>query len=100
MSQLSGQITVTTAGTAVQGPDIAADKVALAAHPGNTGIVYVGNDGAGDVAATTGFPLLSSATLTGSFVVIELARYGVKNLNALWFDAAVNGNKVCWLIVG
>ena len=100
MALLSGQITVTTAGTAVQGPDTpSGGKFALAAHPGNTGIVYVGNDGAGDVASTNGFPLHSTATLAGSYVVVDFGRFGQRALDELWFDAATSGDKVCWLLL-
>jgi len=90
MTARSGQITVTTAGTAVQGTSIPGPEFAIVAHPGNTGIVYVGNDGAGDVAATNGLPL---GTVGTEYVVYIRAA----NLNELWFDAASNGDKVCWL---
>jgi len=88
MTARSGQITVSTAGTAVQGTDIPGPEFAITAEPGNTGVVYVGNDGAGDVTATNGYPL---GTAEG-WVYIQAA-----NLNELWFDAASNGDKVCWL---
>lgn len=55
---LSGVITVTTAGTAVQGAATpAVYAVAVKAHPDNSDTVWVGNDGAGDVAAANGFLL-------------------------------------------
>ena len=82
----SGQITVTTAGTAVQGPSTGGLQVAVKAMAGNSGIVYVGNDAAGDVTSANGFELSA-----GEGVVVR------KNLNALWFDAATNGDKLCWL---
>ncbi len=37
MSQVSGQVTVTTAGTAVQGPNIKGFKFLVKALSGNTG---------------------------------------------------------------
>ena len=84
----SGQVTVTTAGTAVRGPDESAHLVAIAPHPSNSGTpIWVGDDAAGDVASTTGFPLPA-----GVQVVVE-----VSNLRDLWFDATTNGDKVCWL---
>ena len=84
---LSGQITVTTAGTAVQGSDVPGTMFSLKAHPDNTDTVWVGEDGAGDVSSSNGYPLNF-----GESVVVEVA-----NLNHLWFDADVNGEKICWL---
>ena len=88
LTKLSGQVTVTTAGTAVQGTTISGKRFALQALPGNTDLIYVGNDGADDVAATNGFPLPK----IGPGVVID-----VDNLDDLWFDSATNGDKVAWL---
>lgn len=85
----SGQVTVTTAGTAVSGPDQKARLVVVKALAGNTGIVYVGNDGAGDVTSSNGFELS-----TGESVLLQ-----VPNLNELRFDAATNGDKLCWILV-
>jgi hypothetical protein len=85
---ICGQITVTTAGTEVQGGNVALDNgVYIRALTGNTGVVYVGNDGAGAVSASTGYQLNK-----GEAVTIHVA-----NLNQLWFDAATNGDKFCWL---
>ena len=85
---ISGQITVTTAGTAVQGTAIAlSNGVYIKALLNNSGAVYVGNDGSADVTATNGFQLSS-----GEIILIQVA-----NLNQLWFDSAVNGDKVCWI---
>lgn len=90
MAALSGVITVTTAGTAVQ---VAAavghyQKVAVKAHPNNTDTVWIGNDGAGDVAATNGFPLDP-----GEGIVLD------GGLSNWWFDADVNGEKICWVAI-
>lgn len=85
---ISGQITVTTAGTAVVGSDVdLTNGVYIKALAGNTGKVYVGNDGAGDVTASNGFELAA-----GDVVILQ-----VGNLNQLVFDAATNGDKFCWL---
>lgn len=88
---LSGQITVTTAGTAVRGDSQRGMTFLLAAHPDNTDTVWVGSDEAAspDVSATIGFPLSSAGTPTA---VID-----THNLNNIWFDADVSGEKVCWL---
>lgn len=84
----SGQVTVTTAGTAVTGPDELGGEFFLKAHPDNTDTVWVGNV-AGDVANSNGFPLNPGET-----VLVRLA-----NLMDLCFDSDVNGEKVCWLKV-
>lgn len=92
MAARSGQITVTTAGTAVQGPATPTGRwFVLAAHPDNTNDVWVGNDGADDVTASNGFGLAA-----GDAVAVEVRR----SLDELWFDADTNGEKVCWLLVG
>jgi hypothetical protein len=87
----SGVITITATGTAVRGPDVPGNLFAIAAHPANNNGEYIlfGNDGANDVAETTGFPAVYYAP-----VYIH-----VTNLNELWFDSPTNGNKACWLKV-
>jgi hypothetical protein len=83
---LSGQITVTTAGTAVVGTTQNGVLFALKAHPDNTDVVWVGNV-SGDVASSNGFPLEPGETL-----VLTL-----DNLNDIYVDADVNGEKLCWI---
>lgn len=85
--QLSGQVNVTSAGTAVQFPSIVGDAFAIIALKGNTGNVYIGNDGADDVTSSNGYELEP-----GKQIIIEL-----HNLNALWVDAATSGDDVAWL---
>jgi len=86
----SGQITVTTAGTAVQGPATPQGSVfALRAHPDNTGDVWVGNDGSDDVTKDNGYPLSATADLL----------IHTSSLRDVWFDADVNGEKACWFMV-
>jgi len=85
---ISGQITVTTAGTAIQGSSVSlTNGVYIRALSGNTGKVYVGNDGAGDVTSSNGYELYA-----GDQIIIS-----VDNLNKLWFDSATNGDKFSWL---
>lgn len=86
---LAGQFTITTAGTAVRGPDVpgAAFVRALAT---NTGKVYVGNDGANDVTNANGYELSPGDALP----------FEVRNLQDFWFDAATNGDKFCWIRAG
>ena len=89
---LSGQKTVTTAGTAVNlGSQAVSHGLLVKALPDNTGLVYVGNDGAGDVASTNGYPLSA-----GEVLIFE----HVSNLGAIMVDSAVNGEGVAWLILG
>lgn len=85
----SGQITVTTAGTAVQGDDVdCPNGVIVRALAANTGVMYIGNDGAGDVSSSTGFQLDAS----------EKTYIPISNLKDMWVDSAVNGEKVCWAL--
>lgn len=87
----SGQITVTTAGTAVAGPSTPkGNRWALIAPAANTGVVYVGNDGADDVTASNGF-VVSETSPT----YIETTPGG--SLSEYYFDAASNGDKIHWL---
>lgn len=87
-NHISGQITVETAGTEVQGPDVVnANGFYIKAHTSNTGVAWVGNDGEGAVSSDTGFPLRAGETIPAS----------VWNLNQLYFDADVSGEKFCWI---
>lgn len=84
---VTGQITVTTAGTAVQGPDVLTPGgVFIKALAANTGKMYYGNNDNGDVDSSTGFELSAG----------EKIYVGIGNLKDLWFDSSVNGEKVCW----
>lgn len=88
---LSGVKTVTTAGTAVAlGTAFANAAVMVKALTTNTGLIYIGNDGAGDVASSNGLPLSA-----GQEVVFEF----VGNLANIIVDSAVNGEGVAWLIL-
>ena len=87
---LSGQITIATAGTAVQGPSSPRGReFILKAHPDNTGVVYVGNDGSGDVTASNGFALDA-----GDHIRVTVRR----SLAELWFDTDNNNDKVTWFL--
>lgn len=92
MAALSGQITVTTAGTAVQGPAVGpAYSIGIKAHPDNADVGWAGNDGAGDVGASSGFPVNPGE---GFVVTGDLA-----DLRLWWFDADSNGDKFCWAVL-
>jgi len=83
----SGQITVAAAGTAVVGTTEAGSLFAIKAHPDNTDVIWVGQDGANDVTSSNGFPLEPGET-----IVLNMA-----NLNQVYFDADVGTEKVCWI---
>ena len=88
---VSGQIAVPTAGVHVAGPSNPAGQTfALKAHPDNAGTVWFGDEGAGSVSASTGFPLSP-----GEGIVVRVAR-----LSALRFDAYASGDRICWLRLG
>lgn len=87
--QLTGQITVATAGTAVAGPSVEGAYFAVKGHPSNAGTVWLGNTGADDVDNASGFPLDPG----------EGIEVYARNLNTYWFDASNNGDKLCWLRV-
>jgi len=85
----SGVITVTTAGTAVQGTDTGAGYFFIKAKSVNTGLGYVGNV-SGDVASTNGYELSAG----------EVIGVSVRSLKSLYFDAAVSGEGFTWIKAG
>lgn len=88
-AQISGQKTVTTAGTAVALGSLQVDGALLVkALDTNTGIVAVGNDGADDVTVSNGYRLS-----IGEVCIFE----HVDNLAAIFVDSAVNGEGVSWI---
>ena len=91
MAQISGHVTVTTAGTAVQFPSsVEGTRFAIKAHPDNTDTVWVGQGAtANDVDASSGFPLNPGETIVRKCV----------NLSGIWADADVSGEKVCWILL-
>ena len=89
MAALSGQKTVTTAGTAeALGSGLVNGPLMVKALDTNTGVVAVGNDGAGDVTTSNGLRLEA-----GDVIVFEF----VGDLASLIVDSAVNGEGVSWL---
>jgi hypothetical protein len=91
MATICGQTTVVTAGSAVRlHANLAANAALMVkALPTNTGLMYVGQV-EGDVDSANGLPLAASEAVIFSFV---------GNLNQIWVDASVNGEKVAWLIL-
>lgn len=89
MPILSGQKTVTTAGSAVAlGSQEINLPLMIKALDTNTGVVVIGNDGASDVTVSNGM-----RQEAGESVIFEF----VGNLASLMLDAAVNGEGVSWL---
>lgn len=87
----SGQKTIATAGTELQlGTQRIDGPLMVRALAGNTGVIYIGNDGAGAVASTTGYQLSKG----------ESVRFDhVGSLSDIWVDCATNGDIVCWLAI-
>jgi hypothetical protein len=88
---LSGQMVVATAGTALQlGTVNIFGPLMVKALDTNTGIVAVGNDGAGDITLSNAMRLASGDVIVFSYV---------GNLASIWVDSAVNGEGVAWLVL-
>ena len=88
---LSGQKTVTTAGTAVPlGTVQVSSALAVKALDTNTGVIAVGNDGTKDVTTSNGLRLLPGEMTIFAYV---------SNLATIYIDSAVNGEGVSWLVL-
>jgi hypothetical protein len=91
---ISGQTTVTTAGTAVAlgSQALGGLAVKVKALAANTKKVYVGNDGNDDVTSDNGFELSAGD---------EVLFASVSNLSDIYVDAETGGDgmKVCWVIL-
>ena len=89
---LSGQKTITAAGTAERLHDglVVNGAVMVKALPANTGTAYIGNDGAGDVSSANGLPLSAGDAAVFAFV---------GDLREIWLDTTVNDEGVAWLIL-
>lgn len=85
---LSGVITVTTAGTAVQATKVSGKRFVFKALAANSGVIYIGNDGEMDVASSNGFPLAAGEAVEVTYP-----------LGVYWVDASANGDKVAWVRV-
>lgn len=90
---ISGQRTVTTAGTAVSlaaASTLANGPLMVKALDTNTGVVALGNDGANDVTVSNGIRLAA-----GEVVIFDF----VGDLKSIWLDSAVNGEGVSWIML-
>jgi hypothetical protein len=89
MAVKSGLKTITAAGTAeALGTVQIAGPILVKALTTNTGLVYVGNDGASDVSSSNGYPLAA-----GDQVILE----HVASLSNVYVDSAVNAEGVAWI---
>lgn len=89
MSAISGQKTVTAAGTAeALGTAPINSPLMVKALNGNVGDVYIGGDGSGDVTSANGLELAA-----GDVVVFDF----VSSLGSLILDSAQNGEGVSWI---
>ena len=89
---ISGQTTVTTAGTAVRLSAISLKvngPIMVKAVPANAGVMYVGEVN-GDVDTNNGMPLSAGEPLIFN---------GVVDLYNIWVDASISGEKVAWLLL-
>ncbi len=85
---LSGQKTIAAAGTAEALGSLQVDcGIIIRALDTNTGVVAIGNDGAGDVTTSNGLRLTA-----GQATIFE----HVANLADIIVDSAVNGEGVSW----
>ncbi len=89
MPAISGQKSVTTAGTAeALGSQIINGPLMVKALAANTGAIAVGNDGSNDVTVSNGLTLAAAEVVIFDFI---------GNLSSVWIDSAVNGEGVAWL---
>jgi hypothetical protein len=95
----SGVVTVTTAGTAVRmsSTDLYVKKLIVRPAAANTGNIFLGNDGAGDVAIGTGleFEPADPAITLGDLEIN--GREDSFNLKDLFVDSSVNGEKLSYI---
>ena len=89
MSAISGKMTITVAGTAEPlGSGVCQSDLMVKALISNTGVIYVGNDGAGDVASGNGVVLAAE-----DYIVLS----SVAMFENIIIDASITGNGVSWI---
>ena len=92
MAAISGQTAVTTAGTAVVlGTGKVNGPLMVKALLANTGNVFIGNDGAGDVTSANSMELDAGEVIIFNYV---------GDLNTIWLDSAEDAEGVSWLMLG
>lgn len=90
---LSGQVTLTCAGKAVQFTTTTPGTYLIKPASTNTGLIWVGNDGSttGDVTSSNGYELKKD---------IDSIIVTVTNLNQVWLDGTTTGEVACWFKIG
>lgn len=89
MSAISGKMTITVAGTAeALGSGVCQSDLMIKALVSNTGVMYVGNDGAGDVASGNGVMLAAE-----NYIVLS----SVAMFEHVIIDSSITGNGVSWI---
>ena len=92
--KLSDRKVVVSAGTAVPLPTRAETEGGqifyIQALLSNTGTVYIGDDGTGDVSPTTGYPMTQGAQM----------QLTTPDLSIYFMDADNSGDGISWLKVG
>ena len=84
-------LTVTTAGTPRQFPDVPIPdgcEVVIKAFDSNTGTVYVANNSMEAMDSSQSYPLQKG----------QPVQYKIKNLKQLWLNSTVNGEGVRWTV--
>ena len=91
-SFITGQKTVTTAGTAVQLPNVRIPdgfKVIIVAMPANAGFIYLGNSKASVENVADRLNRLDA----GDSIALQ-----VTDLSTVWIDASVNGEGISYIV--
>jgi len=86
---MSGATSVTTPGSAIPFTTlstIGGGTFLIKAHPSNTSLVYIGNDGTGDVTSSNGMALAAS----------ETALITVSALTQVYMDATTTSQIASW----
>lgn len=79
--------TVTTAGTRVQLPILACNKVTIIARRTNGGYIYVGMN------------TVSSTVFGAELAALDSMDFEVNNLNELWIDSSVDGEGISYVAI-
>jgi hypothetical protein len=91
MPAISGQKSVTTAGTAeALGAQLINGPLLVKALPDNAGAIAIGNDGANDVTVSSGLLLAANEVVVFDFI---------GSLASVWIDSENDGEGVAWLVL-
>jgi hypothetical protein len=92
LKQVSGIATVTAGTPVVLGSLIIDNKgIWLHAPEGNSGVIYIGNDGNDSVSSLTGFYMNA-----GDTILLD----NVYDLSTIYVDGSSSSDLVSWLLVG